>query len=142
MEYARFGNKIFARIDKGEELLEQLTEIVLAEGIALGSVSVIGAADRIRAGLFEPLTKSYRVNTFERDMEIVSCAGNITQKDGKPYLHIHIAAADKDGAVIGGHLNEARISLTGEAVIDIVFGVIERNFDGGIGLNLLKFEKK
>ena len=33
MEYKRFDNTIFARIDKGEEILDQLKEIALQEHI-------------------------------------------------------------------------------------------------------------
>ena len=33
MEYRRFGNKIIARIDKGEEILTTIKEISLKENI-------------------------------------------------------------------------------------------------------------
>ena len=33
MDYRRFGNKIIARIDKGEEILEKIKEISLKEDI-------------------------------------------------------------------------------------------------------------
>ena len=33
MEYRKFGNTIIARIDKGEEILEQVKEIALKENI-------------------------------------------------------------------------------------------------------------
>ena len=34
MDYRRFGNKIIARIDKGEEILEKIKEISLKEDIS------------------------------------------------------------------------------------------------------------
>jgi predicted DNA-binding protein with PD1-like motif len=139
MEYGRFGGVIIARIDKGEEIIESLKTIIKAEKIALGSVSAIGAVGSLKAGLFLSETKTYRVNTFRCDMEIVSLCGNITEKDGEPYLHIHISASDKDGAVVGGHLNEAVVSLTCEAVINIFDGRVTRRFSDAIGLNLLEF---
>ena len=39
MEYKRFDNTIFVRIDKGEEILEQLKAIAIQEHIKLASVS-------------------------------------------------------------------------------------------------------
>ena len=39
MDYRRFGSKIVARIDKGEEILEKLKEIALKENIKLAGVS-------------------------------------------------------------------------------------------------------
>ena len=43
MEYRRFENTIIARIDKGEEILEQVKEIALKEKIKLASVQALGA---------------------------------------------------------------------------------------------------
>jgi predicted DNA-binding protein with PD1-like motif len=140
MEYRRFNNNIIARIDKGEEIIAKLTEIAEKEGVAAGAVSAIGAVGYVKAGLFDPKQKKYFVNTFERDMEIVSLSGNITRKDGEPYLHIHIAAADIEGRVVGGHLNEGRVSLTCEAVINVFDGAVGRKFSGEVGLNLLDFD--
>jgi predicted DNA-binding protein with PD1-like motif len=65
--------------------------------------------------------------------------GNITRKDGDVYLHIHIAASGEDGSVIGGHLNEARISATAEIFISKFNGNVERKNDHVIGLNVLDF---
>lgn len=43
MEYQRFGNTIVARIDRGEEVLEQVKAIAQAEQIKLASVQALGA---------------------------------------------------------------------------------------------------
>jgi predicted DNA-binding protein with PD1-like motif len=130
---------IIARIDKGEEILSVITKIIEKENIKLGSVSAVGAINYLKAGLFEPKEKNYLVNVFEKDMEIVSFIGNITAMNGKPYIHVHIAAADSVGKTVGGHLSAAVVSLTAEMIINIYNGEVGRAFDGDIGLNLLKF---
>ena len=38
MEYRRFGNKIVARIDRGEEILEKIKEIGISENIRLAHI--------------------------------------------------------------------------------------------------------
>ena len=38
MEYRKFDNIIIARIDKGEEILEQLKAIAITENIKLASI--------------------------------------------------------------------------------------------------------
>ena len=43
MEYRRFGNTIVARIDRGEEVLEQVAAIAQDEQIKLASVQALGA---------------------------------------------------------------------------------------------------
>ena len=42
MEYRKFDNIIIARIDKGEEILEQLKAIAITENIKLASINALG----------------------------------------------------------------------------------------------------
>lgn len=53
MEYRKFGNTIIARIDKGEEILEQVKEIALKENIKLASIQALGAINDFTAGVFK-----------------------------------------------------------------------------------------
>ena len=61
--------------------------------------------------------------------EIISLTGTVTRQDGEVYLHLHMAAGDKDGHVFGGHLNMAYISATAEIQIQIIDGTINRKYD-------------
>lgn len=45
MEYRRFDKTIIVRLDKGEEILEQVKELALKERIKLASVQALGAVD-------------------------------------------------------------------------------------------------
>ena len=49
MEYKKFDNIIIARIDKGEEILEQLKAIAINENIKLASINAIGAVNDSRS---------------------------------------------------------------------------------------------
>ena len=51
MEYQRFGNTIVARIDRGEEVLEQVKAIAQAEQIKLASVQALGAVGEFTVGV-------------------------------------------------------------------------------------------
>ena len=53
MEYRRFKDTIIARIDKGEEILEQVKAIALQENIKLASVQALGAVNHFIAGVFK-----------------------------------------------------------------------------------------
>ena len=94
MEYKRFDNTIFARIDKGEEILEQLKEIALQEHIKLASVSALGAINDFTVGVFKTAEKKYYANEFQGYYEITSLTGTITTKEGETYLHIHMAVGN------------------------------------------------
>ena len=139
MQYARFDNTIAARIDRGEEILEELKKIALAEDIRLAHISALGAVGDFTVGVFHTAEKQYHARRFTGDWEIVSLVGNITRMDGEYYAHLHMSAGGADGSVVGGHLNRALVSATCEMFITILDGTVERRFDGDTGLNLFEF---
>ena len=139
MDYRKFNNKILVRLEKGEEIVESIRTLANKEQIKLGTITGIGAVNKATIGLFEVDTKVYNTIDLEEDMEIVSLGGNITEKDGEVYIHLHIAISNSTYNVKAGHLNSAIISATGEVVIDIIEGTVGRRFDKEAGLNLLEF---
>ena len=139
MDYRRFGNTIIARIDKGEEILEQVKEIALREKISLASVQALGAVDQFTVGVFKTEEKEYLANEFQGSFEIVSLTGTINTMDDEFYCHLHMSAGNEKGEVFGGHLNRAVISATCEMVIHVIDGKVDRYHDEEIGLNLFRF---
>ena len=139
MEYRRFNDTLVIRMDKGEEIVEQLTAVAAREHIALAEVSALGAVGSFTAGVFYPGEKEYHANDFAGDFEIVSLTGTVTEMDGKPCLHLHMSAGDREGRVWGGHLNRAVVSATCEMVITLIEGTVDRAYSEEIGLNLFKF---
>ena len=140
MQYKRFGDTIVARIDKGEEILEQLQRIAQRENVLLAEVSALGAVNDITVGVFNTAEKKYCANHFRGTFEIVSLTGTVSTMNGAYYAHIHMSAGDEKGMVFGGHLNRAVVSATCEMVIRVIDGQVDRAFDEGVGLNLLRFE--
>lgn len=140
MQYKRFGDTIVARIDKGEEILEQLQRIAQRENVLLAEVSALGAVNDITVGVFNTAEKKYYANHFQGTFEIVSLTGTVSTMNGTYYAHIHMSAGDEKGMVFGGHLNRAVVSATCEMVIRVIDGQVDRAFDEGVGLNLLRFE--
>ncbi|MBQ7307487.1 MAG: DNA-binding protein [Clostridia bacterium] len=140
MEYKKLDNHIIVRLDPNDEICKSLLLVCEKENILLGTITGLGAVNKFTVGVFDITKKQYFANNFEGTFEIVSLIGNITQKDNKPYLHIHFSAGNEKGQVYGGHLNNAVISATAEIFINIISSqTISRTFDNNIGLNLLKF---
>ena len=139
MIYKKFNNKYIVRLNVGEEIVESVKKFAQEENIRFGTVTGIGAINKAKIGLFNTETKEYQSTILEEDMEIISLAGNITEMNGEPYIHLHIALANSEHNVKAGHLNMAVISATGEIIIEAIDGYVDREFDDDIGLNLLKF---
>ncbi len=138
MEYKVEEGKIIVRLDRGEEVVSSLLKIIKDENLQGGFVSAIGAADLIEVGLYQVEKQQYKSKRFEGDFEIISCLGNVSRKDGEPYIHLHMSFGDKDFNVYGGHLSYCRISGTFECVIGLTKSAIERMKDSKTGLNIFK----
>ena len=139
MEYKRYGGVIALRLDKGDDITESVYTVAEKEGVKAAKVSGIGATDDFTVGVFDIAKKEYEKFVFRGNHEINALDGNITEKDGKPYIHLHITATGKGGKVVGGHLIKGVISLTGEIIITVTDGKITREYDETLGINRWKF---
>ena len=139
MQYRVFGDTYVVRLQRGEEVLACLRELCEKESISLGTVSAIGAVNHVVVGVYRVDEQKYVANTFDGVMELTSLMGNITEKDGEPYLHLHATFGDLTGKVIGGPLNEAVVSATCELFVRKVEGHVGRRLDPETGLNIFDF---
>ena len=140
MEYRRFRDALVVRIDKGEEILEQLQTVSERENIKLAEISALGAVNDITVGVFKTDEKKYYSNRFQGYFEIVSLTGTISTMNGAYYAHLHMSAGNDRGEVFGGHLNKAVVSATCEMVIRIIDGKVDRIFNEELGLNQFRFD--
>lgn len=138
MEYKREPEKIIVRLDRGDEVVSSFLKIIKDEKLKGGFITAIGACDIAEVGLYEAEKQQYQSKRFEGDFEILSCIGNVSRKDGEPYLHLHISFGDKNYNVFGGHLSFCRISGTFEGAIGLTETEINRQKDPKTGLNVFK----
>ena len=138
MQYKRMKDTYAVRLDVGEEVMESLKKLAEAERIRAAEVSAIGAADRAVIGVFDREAGAYRQEELNRFMEITSLMGNITEMEGKPYIHLHATLADQDHGIHGGHVIEMRIGLTCEMFVRVMEGAIGREHSDELGINLWK----
>ena len=140
MEYRKFSQGYVLRLDPGEEIVSSLTRLVEQEGVTLGTVSALGAANDVTIGIFNTWEKQYHSWRFQGDYEISALVGNVTRQEGKPYLHLHITIGNPvTGKVHAGHLTSAVISATLELFLQVWDGEVGRKFSDTVGLNLLEF---
>ncbi|MGE4276418.1 MAG: PPC domain-containing DNA-binding protein [Lawsonibacter sp.] len=140
MEYRKFDQGYVLRLDPGEEVISCLRRLVDQENVSLGVVSALGAANDITIGIFNTVEKQYYSRRYQGDYEISALVGNVSRKDGAPYLHLHITIGNPvTGEVHAGHLSSCTISATLELFLQVWDGKVGRAFSDTVGLNLLKF---
>ena len=141
MEYIRCGNTYVVRMDRGEEVMAKLTELAEKEQIRLAHLYGLGASDHLTMGCYDVAQQKYHVKDLDGAFEITNLTGNMTRKDGKPYLHVHITVADESQNAFGGHLNACVISGTCELFVTVLDGNVGRKSDdiGHTGLNIFDF---
>ena len=135
MEYKIYGSTVAVRLDKGDEITESILKLAEKLDISAANVTGIGATDDLTVGVLDLDTRVYEPYTFTGNHEINALVGNLTKKDGKPYLHLHITCTGKGNKVVGGHLIKAVVSVTGEIFINVLNGGISRAFNDAVGIN-------
>ncbi len=134
------GRIIMGRLSKGADLLASLTQLCLNENVQLGVVRAIGAVTRARVGYYHQDRRTYSYLEFDGPHEIINLEGNISLKDGQPFVHAHIALMAEDGRMVGGHLAEGTEIFACEYVITELLPernrTFERFFDEATGLYL------
>jgi predicted DNA-binding protein with PD1-like motif len=126
-------------LDNHVEVSAAIAAFCVEKGILAGNVMGLGAVSEATFRFLDPNTLKYVDKTFTEQMEITNLTGNISQKDGKPYLHLHITASRRDYTCIGGHLLTARVNGACELVVERFACEAGRRFDEETGLNLYDF---
>lgn len=128
---------IMGKLSHGGDLLQQINDICRTEKIQLGRVEALGAVQKARLGFYNQQTREYAYFVIDQALEITKLIGNVSLKDGKPFVHAHITLADKTGKVYGGHLAPGTEVFACEFILEAFDGpIFERAFDKETGLPL------
>ena len=102
-----------------------------------GHLTGIGAISDAVVGYFDPEKKAYLRIHEKGQAELLSLTGNLALSDNEPFFHIHVALGLRDGSTRGGHLFEATVRPTVEAVLNTYPKPVRRKIDPDTGLPLL-----
>ena len=103
------GRKIMGRLSKGDDLLAALEAVCRVHGITLGEVQALGAVSQARVGYYNQSRQKYQFLELARPLEILALTGNVSLKDGRPFVHAHVTLGDEAGNAFGGHLAEGTV---------------------------------
>jgi len=138
----RQKEKFMGTMKPGVDLLEEITKICQERNIHLGSIEAIGAVQKASIAFYNQTKRDYVIMTINEPLEMTSLTGNISIKDGKPFVHAHVTLADSTGNVYGGHLAPGTIVFACEFIIKTFDGLmLERRFDEDTGLSLWSLQE-
>ena len=130
------------RLERGEELLAALRDLMLAEQVRGGTVVGLGAVENPVLGHFDRGKREYLRSRVEGIFELLSVSGSLSWFEGEPFPHVHVVLGDREMNVVGGHCFEAVVTVTAE--LRVWTGVadrIDRRMDDGLGLHLMKLSR-
>jgi predicted DNA-binding protein with PD1-like motif len=129
---------VVCRLDPGQDLIEGIKKAAGKHKVKSGSFNAIGVLRPARVGYLDKSTMTYKAIEFSEHVELLSCMGLITQKDGGIDVHAHLVVADKDGNAHGGHaLDGCRVDVTCELVINAFDQAVNKKLVPGTDRYLL-----
>ncbi len=124
-------------IRAGASLTDEILKIAKREKVATAKVEAIGEVRKLRLAYYNPRSKKYEEHEYEEFLEVTSLLGNIAEKGGRPFLHIHGTFGRRDMSIIGGHVISATVFPLLELIITPTNNRAFRRFDEKSGLNLI-----
>jgi hypothetical protein len=141
MDYKKIANEYYIRIDKGDEILENILKICKAENIKTAHFRGIGGCDRINIQTFIQSKNDFISHEKEGVFEMVSLDGNISPDNEDIFLHAHAVFSYLENGeikMIGGHLKEAFVKYTAEIILTPAVENVSRMIDDKTGISVWK----
>lgn len=131
------GRTFVGRLESGSDLVEELERFCAEHDIRAAWVSVVGAVQRAAFAYYEQDERRYLDLSSETHHEITGFVGNVSIRDGGPFLHAHATFCDRVGNAVGGHLLAGCAVWAAEVTIREMTGVeLVRHPDDATGLAL------
>ncbi len=131
------GRTFMGRVPHDADLLEWLTGFAREKNIQLGEITLIGAVKKAVLAFYHQDRREYALVTVDKHMEILHGVGNISLKEGEPFVHMHLVLGDEQGRAFGSHLAPGTVVFACEAIIrEFTGGQYLRKLDKTTGLTL------
>ena len=126
MDYRKYGETYYIRMDRGDEVVSGILDVCEREGIRSATFSGIGGCKDAVIQVFDPERGQFEPYRVESLLELVSLTGNIISgEDGSLSYHAHALFAHDDGGVqrvVAGHLRSTTVLYTAEIELRPVLG--------------------
>lgn len=124
-------------MDQGDEAFSEIVAFARRESIAAASLTAIGAGTSVTLACFDPEIGSYVSTTFDEQVELASCVGDIATGSNGPVLHAHAVIGRQNLSALAGHLLAFHVFPTMEVVLTQTPAHLRRRIDPATGLALI-----
>jgi uncharacterized protein len=134
------GQRTYAVVlETGEEVMDCLSRFMTEEHIFAAQLTAIGALSDLVLLYFDWEKKSYLRISVREQVEVASLIGDVAQApSGEAALHIHLVVGKRDGTAMAGHLAEAHVRPTLEAIVTESPAHLRKKKDPEAGLALIR----
>jgi len=137
MEHRRIGDRIIARLHRGDEILGSLRALARSEAIPSATFTGLGAVSEITLALYDTSERAYKETELKEMLEVASLTGNVSWLGDEPVVHAHGVVSRVDLTTAAGHIVRGIVSATLEVALQVHPEKVSRALDPSVGLNLL-----
>ena len=145
MDYRRFGDAYYVRLDRNDEIIGCIEKVCRDEGLRSATFTGIGGCSEAEIQTFDPDRGEFESEILSGMLELINITGNVfSDPNGTMHHHAHAAFSfKKDGrsCMAGGHLKSVTVLYTAEIVLKpTIGGTILSRFDTVTGTSFWDFE--
>jgi len=130
------GRNFLVRAKHDSDIISFVTDLAKENGVMTATFTAIGALKYAKLGFYDQKRHEYVETLLSAPQEIASCVGNISVKEGNPFVHAHAVLADSEGNTKAGHLLEGKVFAAEVHLSELIGEKVVRKHDAVTGLFL------
>jgi predicted DNA-binding protein with PD1-like motif len=130
------GRVFLVRVDHDVDFNQYIGDFAKNQKISTAAFTAIGALKSAKLGFYDQKTHTYVEDALMESCELASCTGNISLKDGAPFVHAHAVLNTRNGNTKAGHLMAGKVFAAEIHMFELLGEKIERKLDSVTDLSL------
>lgn len=114
MKFADTNRGYIIQMESGEEIVSSLIEFMEKKRIPSGYFQGIGGVTDVELGYFDLKKNDYLRHSYKDSYELITISGNISDVNGKLFVHAHGIFSDAQCHTFSGHVFASTVAITAE----------------------------
>ena len=127
--------------DPGDEAVSLISQFARSQDLEAAQITAVGGFKRATVGWFDPEARDYRRIEVDEQCELLSLIGDVAEGEDGPVVHVHVVLGLSDGTTRGGHLLEAQVFPTLEAIVTETPARLRKVMRPDIGIALIDLDR-